>query len=156
MYPQNLVLLENKSVRAWLFPTQGMSIIGSSYAEHGFPEVEKILPHFPWCCPFGENSFDSQAEGRLEVSKLKSSEILLILKVARKSETWNQQHQKKWNCCLRPHTFTLAVPSMWFWSVSWSTNCPVYFSLFLVDQKKKLSSLREFLFTLLKFLSSLF
>ena len=25
---------------------------------------------------------------------------------------------------------------MWFWSVSWSTNCPVYFSLFLVDQKK--------------------
>ena len=27
------------------------------------------------------------------------------------------------------------VPSMWFWSVSWSTNCPVYFSLFLVDQK---------------------
>ena len=28
------------------------------------------------------------------------------------------------------------VPSMWFWSVSWSTNCPVYFSLFLVDQKK--------------------
>ena len=28
------------------------------------------------------------------------------------------------------------VPSMWFWSVSWSTNCPVYFTLFLVDQKK--------------------
>ena len=25
---------------------------------------------------------------------------------------------------------------MWFWSVSWSTNCPVYFSFFLVDQKK--------------------
>ena len=25
---------------------------------------------------------------------------------------------------------------MWFWSVSWSTNCPVYFSLFLVNQKK--------------------
>ena len=25
---------------------------------------------------------------------------------------------------------------MWFWSVSWSTNCSVYFSLFLVDQKK--------------------
>ena len=24
----------------------------------------------------------------------------------------------------------LIVPSMWFWSVSWSTNCPVYFSLF--------------------------
>ena len=28
------------------------------------------------------------------------------------------------------------VPSMWFWSVSWSTNCSVYFSFFLVDQKK--------------------
>ena len=25
---------------------------------------------------------------------------------------------------------------MWFWSVSWSTNCPVYFSFFLVDQRK--------------------
>ena len=25
---------------------------------------------------------------------------------------------------------------MWFWSVSWSTNCPVFFSFFLVDQKK--------------------
>ena len=24
---------------------------------------------------------------------------------------------------------------MWFWSVSWSTNCSVYFSFFLVDQK---------------------
>ena len=24
--------------------------------------------------------------------------------------------------------------SMYFWSVSWSTNCPVYFSFFLVDQ----------------------
>ena len=31
---------------------------------------------------------------------------------------------------------TIIVPSMWFWSVSWSTNCPVYFSFFLVDQKK--------------------
>ena len=29
------------------------------------------------------------------------------------------------------------VPSMWFWSVSWSTNCPVFFSFFLVDQRKK-------------------
>ena len=28
------------------------------------------------------------------------------------------------------------VPSMWFWSVSWSTNCPVYFLFFLVDQRK--------------------
>ena len=61
---------------------------------------------------------------------------------------------------------------MWFWSVYWSTNCPVFFSFvfgrpkkncpvsgnvwsvsdffwsgsgFLVDQKKRLSSLREFL-----------
>ena len=30
----------------------------------------------------------------------------------------------------------MIVPSMWFWSVSWSTNCPVFFSFFLVDQKK--------------------
>ena len=37
---------------------------------------------------------------------------------------------------------------MWFWSVSWSTNCPVYFSLVLVDQKKNLFSLREFLVSL--------
>ena len=32
--------------------------------------------------------------------------------------------------------YAIKVPSMWFWSVSWSTNCPVYFSLFLVNQKK--------------------
>ena len=32
--------------------------------------------------------------------------------------------------------FETIVPSMWFWSVSWSTNCPVFFSFFLVDQKK--------------------
>ena len=29
---------------------------------------------------------------------------------------------------------------MWFLSVSWSTNCPVYFSYFLVDQKKFVQS----------------
>ena len=40
---------------------------------------------------------------------------------------------------------------MWFWSVSWSTNCSVFFSFFLVDQKK-LSSLREFLVSLWEFL----
>ena len=28
------------------------------------------------------------------------------------------------------------VPSMWFWSVYWSTNCPVFFSFFLADPKK--------------------
>ena len=32
------------------------------------------------------------------------------------------------------------VPSMWFWSVSWSTKCSVYFSLFSVDQKKIVQS----------------
>ena len=32
------------------------------------------------------------------------------------------------------------VSSMWFWSISWSTNCPVYFSLFLVNQKKFVQS----------------
>ena len=34
----------------------------------------------------------------------------------------------------------ILVPSMWFWSVSWLTNCPVYFSFFLVDQKKIVQS----------------
>ena len=29
---------------------------------------------------------------------------------------------------------------MWFWSVSWSTNWPVFFSFFLVDQKKIVQS----------------
>ena len=29
---------------------------------------------------------------------------------------------------------------MWFWSVSWSTNCPVFFSFFLVNQKKFVQS----------------
>ena len=40
---------------------------------------------------------------------------------------------------------------MWFWSVSWSTNCSVFLSFFLVDQKK-MSSLREFLVSLWEFL----
>ena len=29
---------------------------------------------------------------------------------------------------------------MWFWSVSWSINCPVFFSFFLVNQKKFVQS----------------
>ena len=29
---------------------------------------------------------------------------------------------------------------MWFWSVSWSTNCLVFFSFFLLDQKKIIQS----------------
>ena len=29
---------------------------------------------------------------------------------------------------------------MWFWSVFWSTNCPVFFSFYLVDQKKIVQS----------------
>ena len=33
-------------------------------------------------------------------------------------------------------SLAIAVPSMWFWSVSWSTYCPVFFSIFLVNQKK--------------------
>ena len=40
----------------------------------------------------------------------------------------------------RNENFEDLVPSMWFWSVSWSTNCPVYFSLFLVDQKNFVQS----------------
>ena len=36
--------------------------------------------------------------------------------------------------------FWTKVPSMWFWSVSWSTNCPVFFSFFLFDQKKIVQS----------------
>ena len=34
----------------------------------------------------------------------------------------------------------IEVPSMWFWSVSWSTNCPVYFSLFWSPAKKFVQS----------------
>ena len=34
------------------------------------------------------------------------------------------------------HFLLTVVPSMWFWSVYWSTNCSVFFSFFLVDQKK--------------------
>ena len=33
---------------------------------------------------------------------------------------------------------------MWFWSVSWSTNCQVYFSSFLVDQNKIFQSKENF------------
>ena len=44
----------------------------------------------------------------------------------------------------------LIVPSMWFWSVSWSTNCSVFFSF--GQLQKKLSSLREFLVSLWEFL----
>ena len=29
---------------------------------------------------------------------------------------------------------------MWFWSVYWSTNCPVFFSFFLVDPKEIVQS----------------
>ena len=53
--------------------------------------------------------------------------------------------------------FTLGT-SMWFWSVSWPTNCPVNFSFFLVGQKKIDPSQRPdifFLSTLLIFLSGL-
>jgi hypothetical protein len=39
------------------------------------------------------------------------------------------------------HSITKAM-SMYFWSVSWSTNCPVYFSFFLVDQNKIVQSQR--------------
>ena len=41
----------------------------------------------------------------------------------------------------RPPIDQSRAASMYFWSVSWSTNCPVYFSFLFVDQKK-LSSLR--------------
>ena len=40
-----------------------------------------------------------------------------------------------WTFLAGPVRWTI-VPSMWFWSVSWSTNCRVYFSIFLVDQRK--------------------
>ena len=40
------------------------------------------------------------------------------------------------------HTTVLIAVSMYFWSVSWLTNCPVYFSFFLVDQKKIVQSQR--------------
>ena len=34
----------------------------------------------------------------------------------------------------REDAIVILGTSMWFWSVSWPTNCPVYFSFFLVDQ----------------------
>ena len=43
---------------------------------------------------------------------------------------------------------------MWFWSVSWSTNCPVYFSFFLVDQKKIVQSQIFFVHSLEFFVQS--
>ena len=45
---------------------------------------------------------------------------------------------------------------MWFWSVSWLTNCPVYFSLFFGRPKKYLFSFREFLVSLWFFWSTKF
>ena len=50
--------------------------------------------------------------------------------------------------------FISEVPSMWFWSVSWSTNCPVYFSIFLVDQKKFVHSQIFFVHSLEFFVQS--
>ena len=38
-----------------------------------------------------------------------------------------------------PHVWNvwqIRVPSMWFWSVYWSTNCLVFFLFFLVNHKK--------------------
>ena len=43
---------------------------------------------------------------------------------------------------------------MWFWSVSWSTNCPVYFSFFLVDQKNFVQSQIFFVHSLEFFVQS--
>ena len=58
----------------WPFPLIDMEFIGSSHAEHGFPEeMEKLRPHFPWCAPFGENSFDTQG-GR----KIREVEVEII------------------------------------------------------------------------------
>ena len=34
----------------------------------------------------------------------------------------------------------IKVPSMWFWSVSWSTNCPVFFSFFWSTKQKIVQS----------------
>jgi hypothetical protein len=58
----------------WPFPLVDMGFIGSSHAEHGFPEeMEKLRPHFSWCGPFGVNSFDSQG-GR----KIRDVEVEII------------------------------------------------------------------------------
>ena len=63
---------------------------------------------------------------------------------------------KRHPCTFGQSLWYTKVPSMWFWSVSWWTNCPVYFSFFFGRPKIHLSSIRSFLFTLLNFLSSLF
>ena len=44
------------------------------------------------------------------------------------------------SCISKAQKPVTLVPFMWFWSVSWSTNCPVFFSFFLVDQKKIVQS----------------
>ena len=36
--------------------------------------------------------------------------------------------------------FVQSFLKMWFWSVSWSTNCPVYFSFFWSTKKKFVQS----------------
>ena len=46
------------------------------------------------------------------------------------------------NWILNCFSFDPKAASMYFWSVSWSTNCLVYFSFFLVDQKKIVQSQR--------------
>ena len=43
---------------------------------------------------------------------------------------------------------------MWFWSVSWSTNCPVYFSFFWSTKKKFVQSQIFFVHSLEFFVQS--
>ena len=67
------------------------------------------------------------------------------------------------NWILNCFSFDPKAASMYFWSVSWSTNCLVYFSFFLVDQKiivqsqrldKKFWSVSEFFLVSLWFFCS--
>ena len=54
-----------------------------------------------------------------------------------------QEEVHRWvvtNIVCQSKNVDFLVPSMWFWSVSRSTNCPDYFSFFLVDQKKIVQS----------------
>ena len=65
----------------------------------------------------------------------------LLLSFSKKAYSYMNTRQKVPSASNSGSLGFILVPSMWFWSVSWSTNCPVFFSFFW-STKKKLSSLR--------------
>ena len=79
--------------------------------------------------------------GRVSISKVSyRKRIPYVMNVKMKLLGQTQSLHEHGQICLFCNagqtSFLIIVSSMWFWSVSWQTNCPVYFSLFLVDPKK--------------------